>query len=98
MDTNFAARGNDMSRKTLNWYRVGADLGLGDHTCMRCEKDLRAENRAVVMLEFDQRVLMFHDFSGVPEKQSQGFFPFGLDCAKKDRKEAEKALLQNSLI
>lgn len=48
--------------------------------CTCCDKQL---DGAVRMLELDQRHCVYHDFGGVPEDQSQGWFPFGLTCAKK---------------
>lgn len=39
------------------------------------------------MLELDQRTQTFHDFGGVPESHSQGWFPFGMLCAAKKIKE-----------
>lgn len=48
--------------------------------CTCCDKDLEG---AVRMLELDQRHSVYHDFGGVPDAHSQGWFPFGLTCAKK---------------
>jgi hypothetical protein len=39
------------------------------------------------MLELDQRTNTYHNF-GVPEKYSQGWFPFGPDCANKLLRQA----------
>ncbi len=56
--------------------------------CLRCGKPLAA----VVPLELDQRIGEYHDFGGVPESQSQGWFDFGPDCAEALRKRARAAL------
>lgn len=48
--------------------------------CTCCERELSAAHR---MLELDQRTQTYHDFRGVPEDRSQGWFPFGLTCARK---------------
>ena len=53
------------------------------NTCTCCGKKLNM--RKVVSLELDQRLWMYHDFGGVPEDKSQGWFPFGQTCAKKAR-------------
>lgn len=63
------------------WYRTAQSLGVGNRSCTCCERDL--EGRAVRMLELDQRTDTYHDLRGVPENCSQGWFPFGLTCAKK---------------
>jgi hypothetical protein len=46
--------------------------------CTWCGKRLRGEP---VMLELDQRTNTYHA-DGVPAEFSQGWFPFGADCAK----------------
>lgn len=61
---------------------------MTNKTCNYCGKRLRS----VVLLELDQRINAYHDFGGVPENQSQGWFDFGPDCAKKLREEARKAI------
>lgn len=71
------------------WYRSAASLGR-DPRCTCCERPL--EDHAVRMLEYDQRTWTYHDFGGVPEDRSQGWFPFGLRCAKNKVKEAEAKL------
>jgi hypothetical protein len=40
-------------------------------------------------LELDQRYFVYHDFGGVPEQYSQGWFIFGTACAKEVLKEAK---------
>jgi len=42
------------------------------------------------LLELDQRTQTYHDLGDVPTNDSQGWFPFGLKCAK--RKLAEHAV------
>ncbi len=51
--------------------------------CTRCGKPL-APNK-VVLLELDQRSNTYHDLRDVPDDKSQGWFPFGADCAKIER-------------
>jgi hypothetical protein len=46
--------------------------------CTWCGKRLRGEP---VMLEFDQRTNTYHA-GGVPALVSQGWFPFGANCAR----------------
>jgi hypothetical protein len=58
--------------------------------CERCGRELNPTK--VVPLELDQRVLAYHDFGGVPEDFSQGWFDFGPDCAAKERKKARRLL------
>ena len=53
--------------------------------CTECRRTLTDEP---IMLELDQRNNTYHDFGDVPEDQSQGWFPFGKDCAKKLRRQA----------
>ncbi len=47
--------------------------------CTCCERPLKTR---VAWLELDQRVNMYHDDGGVPDDKSQGWFPFGLACAR----------------
>ncbi len=56
-------------------------------TCTCCERILTGH--AIRMLELDQRIDAYHDFGGVPENKSQGWFPFGLKCAKRKISEAK---------
>jgi len=63
------------------FYCTAASLGEGERYCTCCERDLTGH--AVRMLELDQRTDTYHDLGGVPEANSQGWFPFGLTCAKK---------------
>ena len=62
------------------WYKVAGELGLGERYCTCCERKLRGEVR---MLELDQRGHVYHDLQDVPSDKSQGWFPFGLTCARK---------------
>ena len=48
--------------------------------CTCCNRKLNKDK--IVFLELDQRTDNYHNFGGVPENQSQGWFPFGPDCAK----------------
>jgi len=56
--------------------------------CLRCGKPLAG----LVALELDQRIGEYHDFGGVPEDASQGWFDFGPDCAAAMRERARAAL------
>jgi hypothetical protein len=58
--------------------------------CECCGREL--DPAKVVALELDQRVSQYHDFGGVPEALSQGWFDFGPACAKKARAKARAAL------
>lgn len=51
-----------------------------DRFCTCCERKLKGK---VAWLELDQRTDTYHDLGGVPEEKSQGWFPFGMTCAKK---------------
>lgn len=62
-----------------------ADLAPADRFCTACRQPLR---RRFVWLELDQRTGRFHDSGGVPEAESQGWFPFGRDCAARLKAEA----------
>jgi hypothetical protein len=46
--------------------------------CTHCNRVLKGKMR---WLEMDQRDWTYHDRGGVPEDKSQGWFPFGPDCA-----------------
>jgi hypothetical protein len=59
--------------------------------CTMCDKLLMHTGNEV-WLELDQRVNEYHDFYGIPENLSQGWFPFGRDCAPKARAKARAAL------
>lgn len=56
--------------------------------CLRCGKKLRE----IVQLELDQRTNEYHNFGGVPDNESQGWFEFGPDCAELLRHRARAAL------
>lgn len=66
-----------------------ADLPKDQRWCTCCERPLV---RKFAWLELDQRVNAYHDFGGVPSDNSQGWFPFGMTCAKKLLKEAAAKL------
>lgn len=65
-----------------------SDLSEGNRRCTCCERELKSK---VAWLELDQRTSCYHDFGGVPPERSQGFFPFGLACARKMLAEARTA-------
>ena len=57
-----------------------SDLQPGNDTCTCCDRKL---NGQVAWLELDQRDDTYHDHGGVPPEKSQGWFPFGMTCARK---------------
>lgn len=61
-------------------YGVFNELRDGERYCTCCKSDL--SGHAFRWLELDQRTQTYHDFKDVPESQSQGWFPFGLTCAR----------------
>lgn len=46
--------------------------------CTCCGRPLKE----VAWLELDQRSQTYHDWGGVPAERSQGWFPFGMKCAR----------------
>lgn len=64
---------------------------MDKNRCTRCDKILTHTGNEV-WLELDQRFDVYHDFHGVPANLSQGWFPFGRDCAPKAREEAHAAI------
>jgi hypothetical protein len=65
-----------------NPRRIGNadEMDPSDRYCTRCKKPLKDK---VAWLELDQRDWTYHDRGGVPDAKSQGWFPFGLDCARR---------------
>lgn len=63
------------------WHKAAYELLESERWCTCCKRDL--SGGAVRMLELDQRSDTYHDFGDVPEDRSQGWFPFGLTCARK---------------
>lgn len=47
--------------------------------CACCGRPLKG---TVAMLELDQRTWTYHDLGGIPADKSQGWFPFGMSCAR----------------
>jgi hypothetical protein len=62
-------------------YGTFSELPEGGRQCTCCERDL--SGHAFRWLELDRRTDTYHDLGGVPADKSQGWFPFGLTCAKK---------------
>lgn len=62
-------------------YGTYKELAQSERYCTCCERDL--SGHAFRWLELDQRTNTYHDFEDVPSEESQGWFPFGLTCAKK---------------
>lgn len=70
-------------------YGTFKELSESEHYCTCCERDL--SGHALRWLELDQRTNTYHDFRDVPEDRSQGWFPFGLTCARKlVKRESER--------
>ena len=63
------------------WYKAAYELTEGERYCTCCKRDLSGS--AVRMLELDQRGYVYHDIGDVPAEKSQGWFPFGITCARK---------------
>lgn len=57
-----------------------SEIEASERYCTHCGKQLRSN---VAWLELDRRTDTYHDFGGVPEDKSQGWFPFGMTCARK---------------
>lgn len=74
---------------------IASRLPEAERYCTCCEKPLGAAAR---MLELDQRVNAYHDFGGVPDDRSQGWFVFGLTCARKQVEKARAALAKAKAI
>lgn len=66
-----------------------ADLDPSERYCTCCSREIDAIFR---WLELDQRTNTYHDRRDVPEGKSQGWFPFGLKCARRLAREAAEAL------
>jgi hypothetical protein len=62
-------------------YGTFTELSAGERHCTCCKRDL--SGHAFRWLELDQRTQTYHDDGDVPADRSQGWFPFGLTCAKK---------------
>jgi hypothetical protein len=56
-----------------------AELSPDGRFCTCCGAALKAK---IAWLELDQRTDTYHDLGGVPEDKSQGWFPFGMTCAR----------------
>lgn len=67
------------------WFGKSSDLPTSERYCTCCGKELSAAFR---YLELDRRNQTYHDLGNVPADKSQGWFPFGLTCAKKLVKQA----------
>lgn len=79
--------------KSHRWNIIVTTLPEHERYCTCCEKPLGAAAR---MLELDQRTDTYHDFRNVPEDRSQGWFVFGLACARKKVAEASVTYLEQS--
>ncbi len=64
-----------------------SELPADQRYCTCCGRGLV---NMVAWLELDQRTQTYHDFGGVPDDRSQGWFPFGLTCAKGEMQKAKQ--------
>ena len=71
------ARRNAVSRPSV--VSLASELPWDQRFCTCCERRLSGK---VAWLELDQRTDTYHDFGDVPDDKSQGWFPFGITCAK----------------
>ena len=67
---------------------LASELDEASRHCTCCGKRLCGKVR---YLELDQRTNTYHDHGGIPEGRSQGWFPFGLACARRMLREHEDA-------
>jgi len=56
--------------------------------CARCDRELTGK---AVWMELDTRTGIFTQKENIPEEHSQGWYPFGTTCAKKEKAKAAKA-------
>lgn len=68
---------------------MAAEIHESERFCTCCERPLKSK---VAWLELDQRNNTYHDFGGVPDNLSQGWFPFGMTCARNALVRAHKRL------
>jgi hypothetical protein len=73
-----------MTRTTPRLLATAINLSEAQRYCTCCEKPLKGK---IAWLELDQRTDTYHDFGGVPDNKSQGWFPFGLTCARNKLRE-----------
>ena len=69
-----------------------SEIAASERYCTCCQQPLK---RKVAWLELDQRFNGYHDCGGVPADKSQGWFPFGMTCA---RNEIAKSCARASLV
>jgi len=70
-----------MTNKTrLRVITDASKLDASDRFCRCCQRPLKGR---FAYLELDQRHWRYHDFGGVPTNKSQGWFPFGMTCARR---------------
>lgn len=66
-----------------------ADLVAAARWCTCCKRPLKGK---FAWLELDQRTNTYHDHGGVPMDHSQGWFPFGMTCARTEIAKARIAV------
>lgn len=68
------------------------NLPESERFCTCCERRLSGW---FAWLELDQRTDTYHDLEGVPAERSQGWFPFGMTCAKAKLAEHRERLVSH---
>lgn len=63
-----------------------SEIEESERFCQCCKRKLKGKT---AWLELDQRTNTYHDFGGVPVESSQGWFHFGLTCAKRELEKAQ---------
>jgi hypothetical protein len=63
-----------------------------DNDCTCCGEPIKPGRE--MMLELDQRTNTYHNTGGVPEEDSQGWFPFGKTCAQKKLRQHNAIIVQ----
>jgi hypothetical protein len=75
-----------MSGRAPRVVGPASELSGPDRYCTACNRVLSGR---VAWLELDQRTDTYHDRGDVPGDKSQGWFPFGMDCARAALSKAE---------
>lgn len=77
------------ARVTPRVVGLAAETPTDNRWCTCCEATLKGR---VAWLELDQRSDTYHDYGGIPADKSQGWFPFGLTCARVKLNEHRAAI------
>jgi hypothetical protein len=68
------------------FFGPASEMQADQRFCTCCGRPLKGK---VAWLELDQRTDTYHDLGDVPTNVSQGWFPFGVTCARKAISKAE---------